>query len=128
VTRDPGLQRERTRLAWRRTMLAAAVVAILLLRMALRLGPAGALPAAAVLLGWAACAGIAQRRGGRMIHEPGPAGRAPGAGGRAPGSSSRASGSGGRASGAIGWEQAILAAIVAGYAALGVALVSTSVG
>jgi len=100
VTRDPGLQPERTRLAWRRTVLATGVVAVLLLRMALQLGPAGLGPAAAALAGWAACAAIAHRRGGRTGREPG----------------------------AAGWGPAALAAIAAGYAALGVALVSTSLG
>jgi hypothetical protein len=100
VTRDPGLQPERTRLAWRRTVLAAGVVTVLLLRMALLLGPAGTLQAAAALAGWAACAAIAYRRGGRTAQEPR----------------------------AAGWAPAALATIVAGYAALGVVLVSTSVG
>jgi uncharacterized membrane protein YidH (DUF202 family) len=101
VIRDPGLQPERTRLAWRRTALAAAVVAVLLLRMAFRLGPAGAIPTAAALAGWVACGLIAYRRGGRMSgHQPAASGRA----------------------------MAVLAMITAGYALLGVVLVSTSVG
>ncbi|HEX2773971.1 MAG TPA: DUF202 domain-containing protein [Micromonosporaceae bacterium] len=101
MTRDPGLQPERTRLAWRRTALATGVVAVLLLRMAFLLGPAGALPAAAALAGWVACAAIAYRRGGRMTE------RQPTAAGR---------------------TLAVLAMITAGYAALGVVLVSTSLG
>lgn len=101
MTRDPGLQPERTRLAWRRTSLATAIVAVLLLRMAFRVGPVGALPAAGALAGWAACAALAHRRGGRLTQ------RHPSAAGRTP---------------------AVLALITAGYAVLGLVLVSTSLG
>ncbi|WP_274029208.1 DUF202 domain-containing protein [Streptomyces sp. MMBL 11-1] len=66
--RDPGLQPERTRLAWRRTTLSATVVALLAVRQAL-LG--GATPAAliAVALSTAAWLGflvVAHRRMLRM--------------------------------------------------------------
>jgi hypothetical protein len=77
------------------------VVVLLLLRMAFRLGPAGALVGAAALAGWVACAAIAYRNGGRMTA------RQPSAYGRTP---------------------VVLALITAGYAALGVVLVSTSLG
>jgi uncharacterized membrane protein YidH (DUF202 family) len=47
--RDPGLQPERTRLAWRRTTLSCAVAEVLAVRQALRTG-AGPLQACAVCL------------------------------------------------------------------------------
>ncbi|WNI14866.1 DUF202 domain-containing protein [Actinacidiphila sp. ITFR-21] len=47
--RDPGLQPERTQLAWRRTTLSCAVAAVLALRQALRTG-GGPLRAVAVCL------------------------------------------------------------------------------
>jgi hypothetical protein len=101
VIEDPGLQPERTRLAWRRTVPAMGVVAVLLVRMAFLLGPGGALPAAAALAGWVACVAVAYRRGGRIT-----AGK--------PAATDR--------------TLVVLAMITAGYAALGVALVSTSLG
>ncbi|GGM22412.1 hypothetical protein GCM10011608_04020 [Micromonospora sonchi] len=50
--RDPGLQPERTRLAWRRTALVMTVVALLTVRLALSGGRAGAGLAALAILGW----------------------------------------------------------------------------
>ncbi|HWU05250.1 MAG TPA: DUF202 domain-containing protein [Streptomyces sp.] len=62
--RDPGLQPERTRLAWRRTTLACTVVALLAVRQALHGGtaPAGALAVALSLLAWLGFLCVAHRR------------------------------------------------------------------
>jgi uncharacterized membrane protein YidH (DUF202 family) len=54
--RDPGLQPERTSLAWRRTVLAMGAVAILAARFALTGRPAGLALAAVALAGWLAIA------------------------------------------------------------------------
>ncbi|MFJ5739028.1 DUF202 domain-containing protein [Streptomyces microflavus] len=66
--RDPGLQPERTRLAWRRTTLSATVVALLAGRQALH---SGATPAALVAVAlsagaWLGFLLVAHRRVGRM--------------------------------------------------------------
>jgi len=55
VTQPPGAQRERTRLAWRRTVLAATVVTLLFLRLA---GPGAAL----AVPFWLAVLVVGQRR------------------------------------------------------------------
>ncbi|MER7874352.1 DUF202 domain-containing protein [Streptomyces solisilvae] len=63
-TRDPGLQPERTRLAWRRTTLACAVAASLAGRQALYTGiePGSLVVLALVVLVWLAFLALAHRR------------------------------------------------------------------
>ncbi|MCF3121382.1 DUF202 domain-containing protein [Streptomyces arenae] len=62
--RDPGLQPERTRLAWRRTTLSATVAAVLAARATLYSGPtaAGVLACALCLLLWLGFLTVAHRR------------------------------------------------------------------
>ncbi|MGW4629408.1 DUF202 domain-containing protein [Streptomyces rubiginosohelvolus] len=62
--RDPGLQPERTRLAWRRTTLTATVVALLAGRQALHSGatPAALVAVALSALAWLGFLLVAHRR------------------------------------------------------------------
>ncbi|MFJ9987562.1 DUF202 domain-containing protein [Streptomyces globisporus] len=63
--RDPGLQPERTRLAWRRTTLTATVVALLAGRQALHSGaapPAALVAVALSALAWLGFLRVAHRR------------------------------------------------------------------
>jgi uncharacterized membrane protein YidH (DUF202 family) len=94
---ERGLQPERTRLAWRRTALAATAVSILAARLAIgtRLTARGALGVAAVALLWLAVIGVCQRRINTL------AGPAPAGTGRSP---------------------AVLTAAIVGYALVGVLL------
>ncbi|MFJ7058417.1 DUF202 domain-containing protein [Streptomyces griseobrunneus] len=66
--RDPGLQPERTRLAWRRTTLSATVVALLAGRQALHSGatPASLVAVALSALAWLGLLVVAHRRVARM--------------------------------------------------------------
>ncbi|MFJ1803117.1 DUF202 domain-containing protein [Streptomyces sp. NPDC088180] len=68
VDRDPGLQPERTRLAWRRTTLSATVVALLAVRQALHGGttPAALVAVALSALAWLGFLVVAHRRMARM--------------------------------------------------------------
>ncbi|MGP4045640.1 DUF202 domain-containing protein [Streptomyces sp. 2A115] len=63
-TRDPGLQPERTRLAWRRTTLASTVVAVLAGKSALQGGPsaAGFVVGAVCCVLWLGFLTVAHRR------------------------------------------------------------------
>ncbi|MGW4231479.1 DUF202 domain-containing protein [Streptomyces sp. NPDC004980] len=73
--RDPGLQPERTRLAWRRTTLSCTVVALLAVRQALHGGAsaAGVIAVALSLLAWLGLLGVAHRRmTGISTPEPAP--------------------------------------------------------
>lgn len=62
--RDPGLQPERTRLAWRRTTLSCTVVALLAVRQALHGGATmtGMIAVALSLLAWVGFLAVAHRR------------------------------------------------------------------
>jgi uncharacterized membrane protein YidH (DUF202 family) len=66
-----GAAPERTRLAWRRTVLSSTIVAMLCVRLAERVGfgtPGGALIIAAAAVGWLAQLWITQRRIRDMAH------------------------------------------------------------
>lgn len=97
--RDPGLQPERTRLAWRRTALALTVVVVLTVRLAAGRGVAGGVLAAVAVAGWGVLLRVIWGRAG--------AGRATIGGGPA---------------------LPLTALATAGYALLGVLLVLVGVG
>ncbi|MFI6824040.1 DUF202 domain-containing protein [Micromonospora sp. NPDC050187] len=63
MTVDPGLQSERTRLAWRRTALALTVVTVLAVRLAADGGVVGTLVAGLAVLIWGAALTLCWRRG-----------------------------------------------------------------
>ncbi|GGR29250.1 hypothetical protein GCM10010497_34480 [Streptomyces cinereoruber] len=64
VTRDPGLQPERTRLAWRRTTLSCTVVAVLAVKLAVQdeTTPRGLAGLALTALVWLLFLAVAHRR------------------------------------------------------------------
>lgn len=72
---DPGAQPERTRLAWRRTLLSATACALLLFRLAFSRGldPVGAVGLALALLCWLALLAMTDRRV-RAMTRPRPVG------------------------------------------------------
>ncbi|MFD7132499.1 DUF202 domain-containing protein [Streptomyces sp. NPDC059894] len=77
--RDPGLQPERTRLAWRRTTLSSTVAAVLAVKTALHGGPsAGGIVVCALCCGlWLAFLLLAHRRIRVLAAAPAPPALAP---------------------------------------------------
>lgn len=69
---DPGLSAQRTRLAWRRTAMSAAVVALLAVRptVGAPTDPAGLVAGSAALIGWAALTAVAYRRARGLNRSP----------------------------------------------------------
>ncbi|MEU7590813.1 DUF202 domain-containing protein [Micromonospora sp. NPDC049230] len=63
IGHDSGLQPERTRLAWRRTLLTVTVVTALAVRLASADGPTGAVLAGVVVLLWGALLVLCWPRG-----------------------------------------------------------------
>ncbi|MFY1633461.1 DUF202 domain-containing protein [Solwaraspora sp. WMMB335] len=93
---DPGLQPERTQLAWRRSALALTLVVVLTTRLAIERGGGAMVIGLLAILGWAAAVAYAYRRT-RGPHRP--------------------------AAGQIGHEVPLLGLLTAGYAVLGVILI-----
>ncbi|MDN3022134.1 DUF202 domain-containing protein [Streptomyces sp. S.PB5] len=77
--RDPGLQPERTRLAWRRTTLSGTVAAVLAVKAALQGGPsaAGVVACALCCVLWLGFLFLAHRRIGELAYTGTPAALAP---------------------------------------------------
>ena len=71
-SRDAGLSAQRTRLAWRRTVMSAAAVTLLAARPAVRsdAGPVQVLAAAAVTACWVAMVALATWRGRGLAAQP----------------------------------------------------------
>jgi hypothetical protein len=75
VSRDPGLQPERTVLAWRRTALTVTIVTALATRLALIGGTVGGVVAVLSVAGWIAAVLIIYRRTATIPPAPGAPGR-----------------------------------------------------
>lgn len=93
---DPGLQPERTRLAWRRSALALTLVVLLTVRLAIDRGGPALLIGLLAVVGWAALIGYGYRR---------------------------ATGSRRPAAGQISGEVPLLGLVTAGYAIVGAILI-----